>query len=1113
MILFGFVNTIEMVAGWMLLVTVPLAVAVVAGLVLAAIACRDPATRHAILAVALIAACGSPFGVWFAHRAGWTLLTLPRAIFRPNPLVPTTSPTVGRAQHAVGQRIERSESSDVGKIPLGPDNSPTGVVQSERHGETASGRLLIKNPAGVSASQSADGDRFSALGPLAAILAKATWAVGLTVCLARMIHGWLVAQRLCREATPLERSRFADLIERVEKRFSLGRPLQIAVSERIGTAAALGGVQQRIVLPARYVTRLSPEELESVLIHETAHLVRRDHRLALVQRLAAAAYWPHPLIHVLNRQLGRAREECCDNYVLQHFDSRRYAQLLLRLAEWPAAAMPPEPTLAFLNRRWKLEARIAGLLDARRQSAVRPRRRLVLVAGTAIGAIVLASAMLRLTQASDKPAAADGNPPSIPAASQPTGQNPAYSAAGALLPPRMDLPGHASVQLGNLRFRTQASDLAFLPDGKTIVSASWRDGINYWDVATGRRRLHVAAKADKMRMTADRKRLVTQDTYDRERTSLHVWDAAEGKHVTDIKWPLPNPVDSETLQALTPDGTAAILSDREGQISIRDLASGRVLKQRALSPSEVEHVAVSPDGALLAIASDSNDLFLWEWQSANPPIALGPRRRYAGVAFSADGKRLAAGGDTKDEVWIFNLATHEIERSLTDPKEWPMLVGDLAFTPDGKWLAAANWIGRAHDFTAGILVWDVETGSLKHRFTVSGAQPRRVALSADGKLLAAPMGETLHVWSLETGQTVGGQTTGHTAEVCAVCFSPKGERIVTASDDGTARIWDAVKGRELHRLDHGGKFVRAAAVSPDGTLVATSGLDDKVALWQMETGKQIHALQGHGFVGGWRALQFSPDGSVLSSWGDDNNLRVWDVATGQLKRAFALKRSGTRDSDADRENTRRGDHLAWFEEQCQGGCFRNGGNQLVLAAQSVLDFRHGDWSRNRLAYGTVGFEIGRGPADAGADFGHYLFGIGRPAANEQRRVCSVQAFAVRRMDERACRFRKSGRTRSQHWLAILVDDSRRHPGGPHGPLARWPIRGRRNGWVSAGVDRLVRREDGNASPNDRRRPPAAKQPSRSLVFSGRQPPGGRPTRRHGADLGSRVAGLEIALED
>ncbi len=112
-------------------------------------------------------------------------------------------------------------------------------------------------------------------------------------------------------------------------------------------------------------------------------------------------------------------------------------------------------------------------------------------------------------------------------------------------------------------------------------------------------RLHVQAKADKMRMTADRKRLVTQDVHDGER--LQVWNAADGKHIADLKWPVPDPSAAEVLQTLTPDGTAAILSEsaRSGEHS--GFGKRALLKQQKISSQNALSVAVSPSGDRLAI--------------------------------------------------------------------------------------------------------------------------------------------------------------------------------------------------------------------------------------------------------------------------------------------------------------------------------------------------------------------------------------------------------------------------------------------------------------------------------------------------------------------------------
>ena len=352
----------------MALAAVPIAVVAIAGLALAALVRRDAASRHAILTLTLVAVCGSPVGVWFAHRAGWSLFALPWAISRPNPVASVALSTDGRVRRAEANPIDRLAPRSVADIAPGPASSPLGEVRSAQPPEITSGQMVSDKAVGPLASPPAGGHRLQELAAIAAAIVVATWAVGLIFCLVRMVHGWLAVRRICRDASPLDRDRFGGVIDKAEKRFGLPRPLQILVSDQIGTAAALGGRHPQILLPTGYVAQLSPEELEPVLIHETAHLVRRDHRIALLQRLAAAVYWPHPLVHVLNRRLAQAREECCDNYVLQQFDPRQYAQLLLRLAEWPAAWMPPAPTLAFFSRRWKLEERIADLLDARRQS-------------------------------------------------------------------------------------------------------------------------------------------------------------------------------------------------------------------------------------------------------------------------------------------------------------------------------------------------------------------------------------------------------------------------------------------------------------------------------------------------------------------------------------------------------------------------------------------------------------------------------------------------------------------------------------------------------------------------------------------------------------------------
>jgi WD40 repeat protein len=124
----------------------------------------------------------------------------------------------------------------------------------------------------------------------------------------------------------------------------------------------------------------------------------------------------------------------------------------------------------------------------------------------------------------------------------------------------------------------------------------------------------------------------------------------------------------------------------------------------------------------------------------------------------------------------------------------------------------------------------------------------------------------------------------HTNAVTSADFSPDGGRIVTASDDGTARVWDARTGRELRELLNIEGYVRnwgagSARFSPDGRRIVTGGPDDTAKVWDARTGRKLLTLRGHvGLV--WFA-GYSPDGRRIVTGSKDTTAKVWDAQTGR----------------------------------------------------------------------------------------------------------------------------------------------------------------------------------------------------------------------------------------
>ena len=119
-------------------------------------------------------------------------------------------------------------------------------------------------------------------------------------------------------------------------------------------------------------------------------------------------------------------------------------------------------------------------------------------------------------------------------------------------------------------------------------------------------------------------------------------------------------------------------------------------------------------------------------------------------------------------------------------------------------------------------------------------------------------------------------------------FSPGGERVVTASSDRTARVWDASTGSVLHVLSGHDHQVWQAGFSPDGRVVLTFSTDLTARLWSAEDGELLHNLLGQmGSSFHESHAEFSPDGQrVVTAFGGDDSVQLWDAATGERLQEF-----------------------------------------------------------------------------------------------------------------------------------------------------------------------------------------------------------------------------------
>jgi len=120
---------------------------------------------------------------------------------------------------------------------------------------------------------------------------------------------------------------------------------------------------------------------------------------------------------------------------------------------------------------------------------------------------------------------------------------------------------------------------------------------------------------------------------------------------------------------------------------------------------------------------------------------------------------------------------------------------------------------------------------------------------------------------------------GHEDSVRDAALSGDGKRIVTASSDGTARVWDATSGGQLAICGEiSGFAVRRAFFNPEGSRIVTASDDHTARIWDAATGAPVATLEGHN--GPVLSAAFSLDGAYIATASEDGTARVWDAVAG-----------------------------------------------------------------------------------------------------------------------------------------------------------------------------------------------------------------------------------------
>ncbi len=367
-------------------------VIVMAGLLGRALFRQRADARHGLWLGALVWVLISPAVVAVADRSGLALWVVALPFQGPG-----ASPDVNEiSADAAVAGIPRSDSS-----PLGADQtSGPAPVGAASRGEA------MTIPRGESGELEADRPSTPAVSRRGSALVGGVvlfWVAGALAGLVRIMAGWRRLAAFSRTSRPLDTVAHGPTLERVRAALGVVKLPLLVTSPMAAGPVAVGLFRPCVVLPEGLAEAISSESLRDVLVHECAHVFRLDPWVGLLQRLAGALFWPHPLVRYLNGQLTRAREEVCDNHVLRCGDPRGYARTLLALTEQCRPLGVARPGLGLLGARWTLADRVAGVLDPRRVPMTRTTIRMKITLAVAVAATGLTAAPVRL----DRPARAD----------------------------------------------------------------------------------------------------------------------------------------------------------------------------------------------------------------------------------------------------------------------------------------------------------------------------------------------------------------------------------------------------------------------------------------------------------------------------------------------------------------------------------------------------------------------------------------------------------------------------------------------------------------------------------------------------------------------------------
>lgn len=429
------------------------------------------------------------------------------------------------------------------------------------------------------------------------------------------------------------------------------------------------------------------------------------------------------------------------------------------------------------------------------------------------------------------------------------------------------------------------TDGRFSPDGTRLAVANTAGLIILIDPATWQpipsNIPTQGTRINKMRWSPDGNRLA----FTTEAAGTTIWDLREGMPIKIIPGLFPGAID------FGPNGDRIVIGSTDGRSRCFDVATGIEVATLAAHDLEVNESLFTGDGDRV-ITTSADGTRIWDTTPSGQREVLTLQAHpttgnAANSYFSNDGSLLVTTSKEREaKVWDTSSW-----KAIVTIRGLPSLPGQAAFSPDGTKVAVARGESpegitsfrdtRLTQAPTHTEIFDTTTGDLVVKLAGHrGHEIGRAFHPAGRYLVTAGLDSIISLWDLDTGKLLDSGRSEH-GRMNLVSFNPRGDLVVVGNEDGTFTI-RKVSGDKLvpWRTVAAHKGAVFAFLGPKGQRIATASEDGTGAVWDVD-GNLVARLIGHTSVV-WN-LGWSPDGNTLATVSIDNTIRIWNPETGELR--------------------------------------------------------------------------------------------------------------------------------------------------------------------------------------------------------------------------------------